>query len=133
MQGSNADVVPFLDGYAFRFHVFQYLLRLHLLIEAVFRYNHGRASVASLGFCVATLFYRILPSDALFFYIKKAAAFLQPPQHIFLFPINYNNWKAGEPEVHPSALNVWTIGLKDENLEISGPFSSLAWGRWKQG
>ena len=85
MQGSNADVVPFLDGYAFRFHVFQYLLRLHLLIEAVFRYNHGRASVASLGFCVATLFYRILPSDALFFYIKKAAAFLQPPQHIFLF------------------------------------------------
>lgn len=89
MQGSNADVVPFLDGYAFRFHVFQYLLRLHLLIEAVFRYNHGRASVASLGFCVATLFYRILPSDALFFYIKKAAAFLQPPQHIFLFQYNY--------------------------------------------
>lgn len=133
MQGSNADVVPFLDGYAFRFHVFQYLLRLHLLIEAVFRYNHGRASVASLGFCVATLFYRILPSDALFFYIKKAAAFLQPPLHIFLFLFKYHNPGNNDETAHfqpalqwPPSISFWSEWCRMKSRTISGNFSSLA-------
>ena len=68
-----------------------------------------------------------------FFTSKRQLHFCSHPNIFFLFPINYNNWKAGEPEVHPSALYVWTIGLKDENLEISGLISSLYNEARKQG
>ena len=83
LSDSGADAVPFWGGYAFPRRNIRYLLRLHLLIGAVFRYNLCRAWGASFRFCLATLFYRIQVSDAHPFLNKRWLTSREPPQHIF--------------------------------------------------